>query len=153
MPKKRYVVTLTADERSYLQGLLSKGKAAAHKRRHARILLKADESEAGAGWTDERIAQALEIGRPTVERVRQRCVEEGLEAALNRKKRPPSPPKVMDGKREAHLVALACSPPPAGRCRWTMRLLADKMVELEYVESISHDTVWRTLKKTSSSRG
>jgi transposase len=153
MPKKLYVVTLTADERSYLQGLLSKGKVAAHKQRHARILLKADESDGGERWTDEQIAVALEMGRATVERVRQRFVEEGLEAALNRKKRPPSPPKVMDGKTEAHLVALACSPPPEGRNRWTMRLLADKMIELEYVESLSHDTVWRTLKKTPSNRG
>jgi transposase len=153
MPKKMYVVLLTADERSYLHGLLSKGRVAAHKQRHARILLKADASEAGDGWTDGRIAEALEIGRATVERVRQRCVEEGLEAALNRKKRSPSPAKVMDGNAEAHLVALACSPPPEGRNRWTMRLLADKMVELEYVESISHNTVWQTLKKTSSNRG
>jgi len=152
-PKKLYVVTLTAEERSCLQGLIAKGKAAAHKQLHARILLKADGSAEGPALTDEEIAEAVETSRPTVERVRQRFVEEGLEAALNRKKRPAPPPSIMDGKAEAHLIALACSPAPEGRARWTLRLLADRMVQLRYVETVSSETVRRTLKKTSSSLG
>lgn len=151
--KKVYVVTLTAEERSCLQGLLSKGKAAAHKQLHARILLKADACGGREEWTDDQIAEAVETSRWTVERVRQRFVEEGLEAALNRKKRPAPPPRVMDGQAEAHLIALACSPPPAGRARWTLHLLADRMVQLRYVEHVSHETVRQTLKKTSSSLG
>ena len=148
-----YVVTLTAEERSLLQSLISKGKAAAHKQLHARILLKADTSSDSKAWTDEQIAQGLEAGRATVERVRRRFVEEGLQVALERKKRPAAQPRVMDGKAEAHLVALACSGPPQGRARWTLHLLADRMVQLRYVESVSHETVRRTLKKTSSSLG
>jgi len=109
MPKKKYVVTLTAEERSLLQSLLSKGKAAAHKQLHARILLKAGVSGGGEELTDEQIAEAVDTSRPTVERVRQQFVEEGLEAALNRKKRPAPPPRVMDGQAEAHLIALAFS--------------------------------------------
>ena len=151
--KKTYVVTLTAEERSCLQGLLSKGKAAAHKQLHARILLKADVSGGGKEWTDEQVAEALDTSRPTVERVRRQFVEEGLEAALNRKKRPAPPPTVMDGPAEAHLIALACSPPPRGRSRWTLHLLADRMVQLRYVAHVSHETVRQTLKKTSSSPG
>ena len=151
--KKVYVVTLTAEERSCLQGLLSKGKAAAHKQLHARILLKAGVSWGGKEWTDEQVAEALDTSRPTVERVRQRFVEEGLEAALNRKKRPAPPPTVMDGPAEAHLIALACSPVPEGRSRWTLHLLADRMVQLRYVAHVSHETVRQTLKKTSSSPG
>jgi len=151
-PQKIYIVTLTAEERSSFQGLISKGKAAAHKQLHARILLKADVSE-GQSWTDEEIAEALEISRPTVERVRRRFVEEGVEAALNRKKRPAPPPKIMDGKAEAHLIALACSPAPEGRVRWTLHLLAGRMVQLRYVEHISHETVRQTLKNTSSNLG
>jgi len=152
-PKRVYIVTLTAEERSCLQGLLSKGKAAAHKQLHARILLKADVSGGGKEWTDEQVAEALDTSRPTVERVRQRFVEDGLEAALNRKKGPAPPPRVMDGEAEAHLIALACSPPPQGRARWTLHLLADRMVQLRYVEHVSHETVRQTLKKTSSSLG
>jgi transposase len=151
--KKTYVVTLTAEECSCLQGLLSKGKAAAHKQLHARILLKADVSGGGAELTDEEVAEAVETSRCTVERVRQRFVEDGLEAALNRKKRPAPPPRVMDGEAEAHLITLACGPPPKGRARWTLHLLADRMVQLRYVEHVSHETVRQTLKKTSSSLG
>jgi len=147
--KKTYVVTLTEEERSCLQGLLSKGKAAAHKLLHARILLKADVSGGGAEWTDEEVAEAVETSRCTVERVRQRFVEDGLEAALNRKKGPAPPPRVMDGEAETHLITLACSPPPRGRARWTLHLLADKLVELRIVERISHETVRQALKKTS----
>jgi transposase len=148
-----YVVTLTAEERSSLQSLISKGKAAAHKQTHARILLKADTSSGSPVWGDEQIAQSLEVGRATVERLRRRFVEKGLQAALERKKRPPARPSVMDGEAEARLVALACSAPPEGRARWTLHLLADRMVELRYVGSVSHETVRRTLKKTSSSLG
>jgi transposase len=144
-----YVVTLTAEERSSLQSLISKGKAAAHKQLHARILLKADASNGCQARDDEEIARAVEASRATVERVRRRFVEEGLQAALERKKRPPARPSVMDGEAEARLVALACSAPPEGRVRWTLHLLADRMIELRYVESLSHETVRRTLKKTS----
>jgi transposase len=151
---KRYRVTLTAEERKQLSDLTAAGKAAARKLTHARILLKADRSEDGPGWTDQRIAEALDAGTSTIERVRRRFVEEGLEAALDRKKasRPPHLPK-LDGAAEARLIAVACSQPPDGRSRWTMQLLADRMVALGVVESVSDETVRRVLKKTSSSRG
>jgi len=153
MPKKLYVVTLTADERSSLQKLIATGKAAAQKRLHAQILLKADASPQGDGWKDRQIMEAFDVGRSTVERVRQRLVEEGLEAALTRKPRQNSLPRKIDGAAEAHLIATACSKAPEGRTRWTLRLLADRMVTLELVDSISHETVRRILKKTKSSRG
>ena len=147
---KKYRVTLTAEERRDLQDLIAAGKASAQKLAHARILLKADASPGGPAWTDERIAEAVEVSRATVERVRQRFVEQGLEAALVRKPqdRPSRQPK-LDGRAEAHLIALACSKPPDGRNGWTMQLLADKLVELEVVDSISDETVRRTLQKTS----
>jgi transposase len=147
---KKYRVTLTAEERRGLQELIASGKAAAKKLAHARILLKADATPDGPGWTDERIAEAVELSIATVERVRRRFVEQGLEAALVRKPqdRPSRPPK-LDGRAEAHLVALACSKPPGGRDEWTMQLLADKLVELRVVDSISDETVRRTLQKTS----
>jgi len=153
MPKKLYVVTLTADERSYLQKLTATGKAAAQKRLHAQILLKADAGPQGDAWTDQQIMEALDVGRSTVERVRQRLVEEGLEAALTRKPRQSTLPCKIDGAAEAHLIATACSKAPEGRTRWTLRLLADRMVTLELVDSISHETVRRVLKKTRSSPG
>lgn len=152
---KKYRVTLTAEERSRLQDLISAGKAAARKLAHARILLKADQADDdGPAWTDARVAEALDVGTRTVSRVRERFVELGLESALSHKKpaRPTRPVKI-DGEAEARLVALACSRPPEGRTDWTLRLLADKMVELEIVESVSHETVRRVLKKTRSSRG
>jgi len=152
-PQKMYVVTLTAEERSGLQGLLSKKRTAARKQMHARILLKADVSKGAEPLTDEQVAEAVETSRCTVERVRRRFVEEGLEAALDRKKGPPPPPRVMDGQAEARLITLACSPAPEGRARWTLHLLADRMVQLRYVEHLSHETVRQTLKKTSSNRG
>jgi transposase len=150
---KKYVVTLTAEERQGLSTLIAAGKGAAPKLAHARILLKADAAPGGPRWADERIAEALEVSRATVERVRQRFVEQGLEAALVRKKpdRPPRSP-ALDGAAEARLIALACSRPPAGRAAWTLRLLADKLVELEVVASVSHETVRQALKKTNSSR-
>jgi hypothetical protein len=150
---KKYRVTLTADERTSLQALIAAGKAAAKKLAHARILLKADQADGGPGWPDERIAEALEVSTDTVARVRQRFVERGLEDALGRK-RPdrPSRRRTLDGAAEARLVALACSAPPRGRKAWTLRLLADKLVELEVVDTVCHETVRQVLKETSSSR-
>ena len=151
---KKYKVTLTAEERQDLHDLIAAGKAAAQKLAHARILLKADAADGGPAWTDARIAEAVEVSAATVERVRQRFVEQGLEAALVRKKQDrPSRQRTLDGRAEARLIALACSAPPDGRAAWTMQLLADKLVELEVVDTISDETVRRALKKTSSSRG
>jgi len=150
---KAYRVRLTAEERAYLGNLLSKGKAAARTLTHARILLKADEGEAGPRLSDEAIAEALEVNRSTVERVRIRCVEEGFEAALRPRPSRQVHPRKLDGAQEAHLIAVACSPSPNGRARWSLRLLADKLVELEIVDAISYETVRQTLKKTNSSRG
>ena len=151
---KKYKVTLTADERRSLKELIAAGKAAAQKLAHARILLKADAAPSGPAWTDDRIADAVEVSTDTVARVRQRFVEDSLDAALARKKaaRPPVPPK-LDGRAEARLITLACSSPPDGRARWTMQLLADRLVELEVVDAVSDETVRRALKKTRSSRG
>jgi transposase len=151
--KKKYIVTLTQEERRMLQERLSRGKAAARKLMHARILLKADVATDGPGWNDEAIAEALEVGRATIERVRKEFVEEGLEAALERRKPRRQYRRKLDGDGEAHLVALACQKPPEGRSRWTLQLLADRMVQLEYVDQISYQTVRRTLKKTNSSLG
>ena len=148
---KKYKVTLTAEERQSLHDHIAIGKGAASKLTHARILLKADASEDGPRWPDWRIADALEVHIATIERVRQRFVELGFQAALDRKKREIPPRAVkMDGRVEARLIALACSSPPEGRAVWTMQLLADKLVELEVVESISDETVRKTLKKTRS---
>jgi transposase len=150
MPQKRYLVTLTAEERDYLTGLISAGKRSALTITRARILLKADQADGGPAWTDDRIAQALDCGQRTVERVRQRFVERGLEQALGRKPQDrPSRLCKLDGAAEARLIALACSDPPTGRTRWTLKLLADKLVELEVVQTISDETVRRALKKTS----
>jgi transposase len=142
---KKYLVTLTDDERQHLEQLLAKGKAATRTLRHAQALLKADQP---VGWKDRDIADAFGFAVRTVERLRQRFVEEGLEAALKPKSVPHLPRKV-DGEVEAHLVALACSDPPQGRQRWTLRLLAGKLVELGLVESLSHEGVRQVLKKTS----
>jgi transposase len=151
--EKRYRVTLTEQERQDLQRLVSTGKAAAKKLARARIVLLADQSEGRPAKSDLEVCEALGCGRATVERVRKQFVEDGLDAALQ----PPPALRVyerrLDGTAEAHLVALACGTPPKGRARWTLRLLADRMVALEYVEAISHETVRRTLKKTNSSRG
>jgi transposase len=150
---KVYRVRLTPEERAQLQELLSKGKAAARTLTHARILLKADEGVAGPRLTDDEIAEALDVNRSTVERVRIRCVAEGFEAALRPRPSRQLHPRKLDGIQEAHLVALACSPAPKGRARWSLRLLADKLVELEIVDDISYEAVRQTLKKTNSSRG
>jgi len=151
--KKKYIVTLTEEERRMLRAMLSRGKAAARKLMHARILLKADGSPGGPGWKDDAIAEGLDVGRATVERVRKRFVEEGLPAALERRKSRRQYDRALDGDAEAHLIALACQKPPEGRSRWTLRLLADQMVALEYVDHLSYQTVRRTLKKTNSSLG
>ena len=151
---KKYKVTLTPDERQQLQELIAAGKAAAQKLAHARILLKADAAPDGPAWTDDRIAEAVEVNLRTVERVRQRFVEQGLEAALVRKKQDrPSRQRKLDGDGEARLIALACSAPPQGRSDWTLQLLADQLVQLHVVDSISDETVRQVLKKTNSSRG
>jgi transposase len=151
---KKYKVTLTAEERQHLSALIATGTAAARKLAHARVLLHADAAPGGPAWTDERIAEAVAVGRATVERVRQRFVEQGLEAALGRKQPDrPSRPRKLDGRAEARLIALACAAPPPGRKEWTMRLLADRLIELEIVDTVCDETVRRTLKKTSSSRG
>jgi len=151
---KRYKVTLEAEERQQLHDLIAAGLAAARKMAHARILLKADAADGGPAWPDHRIADALEVSTATVERVRQRFVEQGLDAALDRKQRErPAREIKLDGRAEAQLIALACSAPPEGRATWTMQLLADKLVELEVVASISDETVRLALKKTRSSPG
>ena len=151
---KKYRVTLTDEERHRLQSTVTAGKAAAKTLAHARILLKADQADGGPARPDHRIAEALDLSVATVERVRQRLVEHGLEAALVRKPQGrPSRQPVLDGRAEARLVALACSPPPDGRACWTMQLLADRLVELQVVDAVSDETVRRTLKKTRSSRG
>jgi transposase len=150
---KKYLVTLAADEREQLTALIAAGKAAAEKIAHARILLKADQADGGPAWIDEKIAEAVEVSADTVARVRQRFVEQGLEAALVRKKQDkPSRERVLDGVAEARLIAVACSPPPDGRTAWTLKMLADKLVELEVVETVSAETVRRAMKKTRSSR-
>jgi transposase len=150
--KKKYPVILSDTEREGLKSLIAAGTAPARKLTHARILLKADQSPEGPGWVDEKVADAVETSQPTVSRVRKRYFEEGLEAALNR--RPPNRhyERKLDGEQEARLIALACSEPPRGQARWSLRLLADKLVELEVVEEeVSYQTVRRTLKKTTSS--
>lgn len=147
--KKRYVVHLTDGERECLRHLIATGIAPARKLIHARILLKADQSVQGPGESDETIASAVEVSPPTVFRVRRRYVEHGLETALNRQPPTRDYQRKLDGAQEAHLIALACATPPEGQARWSLRLLADKLVELEVVEAVSYQTVRRALKKTS----
>jgi hypothetical protein len=147
--KKKYPVVLTDAEREHLHRLVAAGTAPARKLTHARLLLKADQGPGGPAWVDGAVAEAVEVSQPTVARVRKQFVEDGLEAALNR--RPPRREyrRKLDGEQEARLVTLACSAPPPGQARWSLRLLADKLVELEVVEGISYQTVGRVLKKTS----
>lgn len=147
MPKKRFIVKLTPEERDELEALTRKGQVRARKMKRAQILLKAD-----SGATDAQIMAALDVSRPCVERLRKRFVEGGLPRALNEDPRPGQPPK-LDGKQQARLVAEACSTPPAGHARWTLHLLADRVVLLGFAERISRETVRRVLKKTSSSPG
>lgn len=150
---KKYVVRLSAGEREQLEALIRKGKRPAQILTKARILLKADVSEAGDGWSDSRIAEALDTSIATVERTRRQLVEEGFEAVLIRKYNPRcARPRIFDGAAEAKLIALACGPAPAGQARWSLRLLEEKVVELRIVDSVSDNTIGRTLKKTFSSR-
>lgn len=149
---KKYIIALSEEERQFLEQFTTTGKHAAYQINHARILLKADQNQAGGSWCDVEIKGALDISLRTIERVRQRFVEVGLEAAL--KQRPGAGRKrQLQGEQEAHLIALRCSEPPEGQARWTLRLLADQMVALEHVESISHETIRQTLKKTNCNRG
>ena len=150
---KKYRVTLTEDERSMLQQLITSGTAAVRTVTHARILLKADQSDAGPGWTDDAIRHALDVSVGTIARVRERFVEESLEAALTRRRPQRVRTQKLDGEQEAHLIALACSAPPDGQKRWSLRLLADRMVQSTYVDTVSHETIRQVLKKTSSSHG
>ena len=147
---KKYIVRLSGEERKSLKSLVSSGKGPARIFTRARILLKADIGESGPGWPDEKIAEALDVTIQTIERVRKQLVEEGLEAVLSRRQYVQEVSrKKLDGDAEAHLIALACSETPKGYSRWSLRLLADRMVELGYVESISHEAVRRVLKKTN----
>ena len=149
---KKYVVRLSGEERARLEAFIGKGKRAALLLTRARILLKADVSEAGDGWSDSRIAEALDTSVATVERTRRQLIEEGFDAVLTRKSNPNSAPRrIFDGEAEAKLIALACGPAPAGRAKWTLRLLEEKVVELQIVASASDNTIGRTLKKTFSS--
>jgi transposase len=143
----KFIVTLSADERTHLRALLRGGTVSARRLTRARILLKADEDR-----TDVEVAEMVGVGIATVHRIRQRCVEEGLEGALGERRRKGGTPKFTP-KQHAHVIALACSTPPAGSARWTLRLLADRVVELGLVERCSRETIRRTLKKTPSSRG
>ena len=150
---KKYVVRLSAEERDRLEALLRKGKSPAQQLLKARILLKADVSDGGEGWSDSRIVEAMETSPSMVYRVRKQLVEEGFEAVLSRKQRAmPAVARIFDGEREAKLIALAGSKPPAGRARWTLRLLEKKVVELQIVDRASDSTIGRALKKTFSSR-
>jgi transposase len=149
----KYRVTLNVEEREHLAGMIGSGKAAARKLQHARILLKADQAPGGPAWTDEQMITALDVSICTIRRVRYLFVEEGLDAALNRKMPTGRQFRKLDGAQEARLIAMACSTPPEGRVRWTLNLLADKLVELNVVESITGECVRNTLKKMSSIRG
>lgn len=148
---RKVEVRLTEEQREVLRKVVRAGEHPAHATRRARILLKADADGPDA-WPDERIAEALDVNRMTVSRVRQQFAAEGLDATLHKKKAAGRQYRKLSGDQEARLVALACSPAPEGRARWTMRLLADKLVELEVVDSVDPSTVWRCLKKTTSSR-
>lgn len=153
MPKKRYIVALSDTERQYLEAIAKTGKRSAYTITRARILLKADINQPGGGWTDAEISAALDVSVSSLERCRKRFVEEGLEDALKLRPRQSPYPCRLDGEQEAHLIALACSEPPDGQGRWSLRLLAQEMVALGYVEQVSYETVRQTLKKTQLSLG
>ncbi len=147
--KSKDAVYLSEVERAQLRTLVGHGVAPARELTHARILLKADQGEGGPGWNDAAVAGALELCTRTVARVRQQYVTQGLEAALRRRMPERVYARKLDGQQEAHLIALACSTPPAGRERWSLRLLADALVRLELVDTVSHETVRQTLKQTT----
>ena len=151
---KKYIVRLSKEEREILTKLITSGRGPARMFTRSRILLKADQSDNGPGWSDEKISEALDVTVQTIERVRKQLVEEGFDAVLSRRKYTQKVSrKKIDGDVEAHLVALSCSEPPLGRARWTLRLLADTIEELGYVQNISHEAVRQTLKKTNLNRG
>ena len=146
---KKYIVELTTEERSQLREIIDADRMAAHKRRHAQMLLKADQGEHGPGWTDVRIAEAFDVRPLTVQRLRERLVGRGLDLALEHGNRGSYRAKALDGEAEARVIAMACGKPPAGRNRWTLRLLADRAVALDITDSCSKSSLHRTLKKTS----
>lgn len=150
--RAKFVVRLSGDERAYLERMIRTGRDAAYRLLKARILLKADISQEGDGWSDAQIAEALETSPSTVLRTRRQLVDEGLEAALSRKTRPRPDARIFDGETEAKLIALACSEPPEGHARWSLRLLEKRVVELGIVETASDSTIGRVLKKTRSNR-
>ena len=153
MPTKLYPVLLEQDQRETLMSLISSGRESARKLTRARILLKADVSEGAPAYADKQIREALEVSLATIERTRKTFALEGLTAALTPKKRSQPPRQKFDGDKEAHLIVLACSDPPEGYARWTLRLLAEKMVELNHFSSISHESIRQVLKKTNSIPG
>ncbi len=145
--KKRYIVKLTSEERDQLESIINRGREAAYRRRHAQVLMLVDEGEHGPGYFDKIAAEQTRFTRRTVEQIRERCVTEGLSAALERKKRSRSRTQKLDGEGEARLISLACSDAPEGYVRWTLHMLADHLVELNVVESISHECIRQVLKK------
>ncbi len=151
--RKKYVVMLPEPERAQLHGLIGSGTAPARTLTHARVLLKANQGEAGPAWTDAAIATAVEVDSTTVARVRQAYATDGLDAALHRKAPDRAYRRKLDGEQEAHLIALACGTPPEGQQRWTLRLLAEALVEFAIVDTVSSETVRQVLKQTTSSRG
>ena len=151
--KKKYIIRLSAEERQNLTDLVRKGKVAAYRRTHAQILLFTDEGELGPGLQDKEAAERVGVNHRTVSRLRQRCVESGLEAALDREPRCRERARVLDGDGEAQVIALMCGDPPAGQSRWTLNLLSERLVEMGVVESVSHETIRKVLKKTPSNRG
>jgi len=151
---KKYRILLSEEQRHVLQQVIAAGQAPARKLMHARVLLKADEGEHGPAWTDEQIHEALEVGLATIQRVRQRFLEQGLEDALNRRPQPERPEKrKIAGVQEAHLIALSCEPAPPGYQRWSVRLLADRFVVVETGEKLGRETIRRALKKMNLSLG
>ena len=151
---KKYIIKLSQEERDTLKKIITSGRGPARMFARARILLKADQGEHGPNWSDEKISDALDVTVQTIERIRKQFVEEGFDAVLSRRQYTQKVSrKKIDGNVEAHLIALSCSEPPKGYVRWTLRLLADKIVELGYVETISHEAIRQTLKKTNLSRG
>ena len=150
---KKYRVSLTGEEQEELKAQVSKGRAAAYKQTHARILLLSDENQAEGPMIDQEITRVLGVGTATVERVRRRCVEQGVESAIGRRRQLNHRPRKLDGEGEAHLIAMAVSQPPEGRVSWTLQRLVEGLVEWGIVDSICPETVRRTLKKTASSRG
>lgn len=151
---KKYTIELTAEQREELEQIVKAGQATARKIQHTHILLKSDSGALGPAWSDQRIVEAFGAGVSTIERVRKRFVENGLQDALDRRPQPPRPEKrILNGREEAHLVALSCGEVPEGHTQWTVRLLAHKMVELGYVEQVGRETIRVTLKKTNSNPG